>query len=271
MEDPVQLMDAAAAAATRTGRFLREQFRAGLRATTKTYAHDVVTEADRHVESAIRGELLAAAPGSVVVGEEGGRAGDGSGSGVTWSIDPIDGTFNFVRGIPLFCTSVGLSIDGQPAGGCVYDPVHDELFTAAAGRLWHNGAPVPRGTPSQDPPLVLCDIPTAGISADPREDALLRDLLSVCADVRRIGSSALSLAWVAVGRADLAANADVFDWDVAAGRVLVAAAGGGYQDVPGPARYDRPGGFVAWSAGREELAGRVATALAALPALAPTR
>lgn len=259
------LIDVAAQAAVDAGRLIRGKFRGPVTASAKGAAHDVVTEVDRAAEELIRAALLAAAPHATVIGEEDGRgAGPVSGrdDGPVWAVDPIDGTFNFVRGIPFFCVSIGLRIDGCTAGGCVYDPVHDELFTAADGAAFLNGTRVPAQPAGRaQPPLVLCDIPNAGRPPAAAETDLLAALLSAAADVRRLGSSALALAYVAVGRADLAANADVYDWDTAAGRALVTATGGGYLSHPDPLPTTRQGAFVAWAPQHEMLGRAVGDAL----------
>jgi myo-inositol-1(or 4)-monophosphatase len=266
--DSEALISLAARAATEAGRYLAGQFRAGdaARAKAASHRHDVVTQSDAAAEAMIRAALAAGCPGSRVIGEELGAGGE-PGAEVCWYVDPIDGTHNFARGLALFCVSVGVAVGGAMAGGCVYDPVRDELFTAAGGQLRLNGQPVPRRRPAgAGPLLVLTDIPSAGVAADPAEHALLADLLDL-ADLRRIGSSALALAYVAAGRADLAVNADVYAWDIAAGGALVTAAGGGMRTVPTGLRTTRPGGFVAWRPGLASAGGRIARALGEVRAL----
>jgi myo-inositol-1(or 4)-monophosphatase len=255
--DDAALARTAAGAAVLAGRYLRSRFRQPAAARVKGHAHDVVTEADAHAEAIIREALQRALPGTQIVGEEGGRHGRGE---VCWYVDPIDGTYNFLRGIPLFCVSIGACVAGRYVAGCVYDPVHDELFTATGAGLQLNGEPA-RRPDKRDTPLVLCDIPTAGVAPIPEESALLRYLMATAADTRRIGSSALSLAYVAVGRADIAANADVYPWDTAAGRLLVTAAGGTFVDAPPVAPASGPGGFVAWGPGWAEPGRQVAALL----------
>jgi myo-inositol-1(or 4)-monophosphatase len=231
---------AAEGALLRAGAYVREQFHAPPQSRPKSSDHDRVTDADGTAEDMIRGDLLRAHPRSVVVGEERGAVGSGR---LSWYVDPIDGTYNFARGIPLFCLSVGMAVDGVVVGGCVYDPVRDEMFSASEGVLRVNGMPAPRRR--QGPAMLLTDLPVCQPHAM-CELAPLAEALADC-DVRRIGSSALALAWVAAGRADLAANTNVYAWDVAAGRALVTASGGGYTGLPDQElRTDRQGGFVAW-------------------------
>lgn len=210
-------------------------------------AFDQVSSADVEVEAFLRAALLAGAPGSAVVGEELGS----DTAAVTWFVDPIDGTRNFVRGLPLSCISVAAAVDGTLVAGCVLDPFRDELFSAAAGvpfTVQSSGLVI---TPGVSPrPLVLTDIPLPG-SPYTGEMDLLTDLLAL-ADVRRVYSTALSLAWVAAGRADAAANIGVFPWDVAAGAVLVREAGGEFRPVAANAFAAGRGEIVDWLASRVE-------------------
>lgn len=258
------LVRAASEAALRAGRILQRHFRNGVTARAKpgTHDHDVVTVADIEAEAMIKRDLTTTFPGSVVIGEEsGGDEGDGD---IRWYVDPIDGSHNFACGVPLFCVSIGVTVRGIPAGGCVYDPVHDELFTSAGGWSTLNGLPVP-APPARAQPLLLSDLPRPGAMPDPAELTLFAELVTA-ADVRRIGSAALALAYVACGRADAAVTADAFIWDIAAGRTLVTGAGGGFATVGAPSAR-RSGGFVAWRPGHEELGGAVLAGLRRLSVL----
>ncbi|QXJ22373.1 inositol monophosphatase [Actinomadura graeca] len=285
-ESAAALVEAAERAARRAGRRLMEVFGkagdegdgAGARAKAGTHAHDVVTDADAAAEAMIRADLRGAFPGSAVIGEEDGAAGPGD-ADVCWYVDPIDGTHNFLRGLPLFCVSIGVTVRGEPVGGCVYEPARDEMYTASAeghggtgtatgtgnetgtapgGRLLRNGRPVPP-PPPRPVPLVLTDLPRPGHPPEPAELALFADLVAA-ADVRRIGSAALALAYVATGRADMAVTPDAYAWDCAAGRVLVTASGGSFTAVPAPS-VRRPGAFAAWRPGMADLGSAVVGAL----------
>lgn len=206
---------------------------------------DQVSSADLAVETFLRRTLTNAVPGSAVVGEELGS----EHAEVTWYVDPIDGTRNFVRGIPLSCISVAAAVDGSLVAGCVLDPFRDELFTAAdTFTVRSAGLVIP---PSTSPrPIVLTDIPLPG-SPYSGEIELLTDLLAI-ADVRRTFSTALSLAWVAAGRADAAANLGIHPWDVAAGAVLVRAAGGTFREVGANGFVAGRGEIVDWLTARLE-------------------
>ncbi|WP_167974728.1 inositol monophosphatase family protein [Lentzea indica] len=208
---------------------------------------DQVSTADLEIEAFLRQALVNGAPGSAVIGEELGSAS----ARITWYVDPIDGTRNFVRGIPLACISVAAAVDGSLVAGCVLDPFRDELFTAACDvpfTVRSTGLVIPPATSPR--PLVLTDIPLPG-SLYRGEVELLAELLAV-ADVRRVYSTALSLAWVAAGRADAAANLGIHPWDVAAGAVLVREAGGEFVDVGSNGFVAGRGEIVPWLVERLE-------------------
>jgi myo-inositol-1(or 4)-monophosphatase len=185
-------------------------------------AYQEVTDADIAVERYLTERLRAAVTGSSVVGEELPPIRDGA---VTWYVDPIDGTNNFSRGLPLACVSVGVTVGRDLVGGCVYDPYRDELFAGGPGmrlRVESDWPSRPRRPGAH--PVVLTDLPRPGADRPDEADLFLRLLRR--ADVRRIGASALALAWVAAGRADAACNLAVHSWDLAAGAGLVRARGG---------------------------------------------
>jgi myo-inositol-1(or 4)-monophosphatase len=231
---PGDLLDLAAQSCVEAAELLR-----GVRVDVELKGEfDQVSTADLEVETFLRKFLVTGAPGSAVVGEELGSAS----ARITWYVDPIDGTRNFVRGLPLSCISVAAAVDGTLVAGCVLDPFRDELFTAAVDVPFAVRSTGLTITPGAGPrPLVLTDIPLPG-SPYRGEMDLLGDLLTV-ADVRRVYSTALSLAWVAAGRADAAANLGIHPWDVAAGAVLVRASGGRFHEIG-------PDGFAA---GRGEI------------------
>jgi myo-inositol-1(or 4)-monophosphatase len=210
-------------------------------------AFDQVSSADLEIEAFLRRVLVAAVPSSAVIGEELGSAR----APITWYVDPIDGTRNFVRGLPLSCISVAAAVDGELVAGCVLDPFRDELFTAAVDvpfTVRSTGLVIPPGTSPR--PLVLTDIPLPG-SPHRGEMDLLGKLMEV-ADVRRVYSTALSLAWVAAGRADAAANLGIHPWDVAAGAVLVRSSGGEFREIGSTGFAAGRGEIVSWLADRLE-------------------
>ncbi|MBL1068695.1 inositol monophosphatase family protein [Streptomyces sp. 7-21] len=241
---------------------LRRRAAEGTRARAKS-DYERVSDADVEAEALLRTALRAAVPGSGVVGEElpedPVQAGPGApGPAVTWYVDPLDGTHNFLRGLPFACVSVGVAVDGRLVGGCVHDIFRDESFTGGDGvplRVEGAAGPVAGAAPP-DPaqaPLVLTDVPMPGRDG-PAEARFFADLVSR-AEPRRLYCTALSLAWVAAGRADLACNLPIRPWDVAGGAALVRAAGGRCVPVGGPEVTHAPG-FVAVRAEAGEQAER---------------
>lgn len=188
---------------------------------------DVVSEADRACEALIVRELSRRFPDDGFLGEEGGLAKTGE---LTWVIDPIDGTANFVRGIPFWCVSIGLVSAGRAVVGLVYDPVADELFSASeSAGATRNGVPI---TVSGETRIDRARI-GVGFSyrrpVAPHTDAI-RSLLEAKCEYLRLGSGALAMAYVADGRFDGYWERHINSWDVAAGLALVTAAGGWTSD-----------------------------------------
>lgn len=185
--------------------------------------HDVVTEADREVERFIRAGLAKGFPDDVIVGEEEGGGGSGD---LVWLIDPIDGTANYARGIPHYCVSIGLVQGTQPILGAIYDPSFDELYAAAPGKgAWLNDRPMRVSEVNRmDAATVECGWSTRR----PSEEylALVTRLFEAGAQVKRSGSGALGLAYVAAGRHEAYAEMHINAWDCAAGIAIVREAGG---------------------------------------------
>ena len=192
---------------------------------------DPVTAADRAAEAAMVAMIEADRPQDGLLGEEG-----SSRSGArTWVLDPIDGTVNFLHGIPHVAVSVGLVDEEGPLIGVILDVFKDELFTARRGDGAHmNGTPI---SVSSTGDLVSCLVAT-GFPYDRQERAeeygrSVAAALATCQGVRRAGSAALDLAWVATGRLDAYWEFRIEAWDMAAGVVLVREAGGIVTDVRG--------------------------------------
>ena len=187
---------------------------------TKSTPTDPVTEADVAAEEAIRRVISERRPDDSVVGEEGDeRAGS---SGLRWIVDPLDGTVNYIYGNPLWCVSVAC----YGHAGVVYDPVGDECFTATAGGPPElNDAGV---APTMVTDLDRCLVATGfGYDAEVRrgQAETVAKLLPLVRDIRRGGSAALDLAWLAAGRCDAYFERGVKEWNVAAGRIICQAAG----------------------------------------------
>ena len=194
---------------------------------------DPVTPFDHAAEDAIRSLLAAERPNDAILGEEGG--GGGWDTGRVWIVDPLDGTVNFVHGIPQVAVSVALWEDGQPVVGVVHDAIHGEAFTAVAGR----GAKVDGSTieVSKEDDLGQGLVAT-GFPYDRRLRAVelaevLGRVLAEVQGIRRIGSAALDLCWVAAGRYEAYWEYRLQPWDTAAGQLIVEEAGGRVTDLAG--------------------------------------
>lgn len=244
MTDSLDLRLAAAGAITReAGQLARAYFlrRESLEIESKGQ-QDLVSIADRAVEDLIRAHLTRLFPSDDIIGEEGGYADDRGGERV-WVIDPIDGTSNFLRGLPYWCVAVAYLVGGRTELAVTYDPVHDELFTARRGQgTQRNGQPVQvsgRTDPGQSA------IGSAYSFKASLEGYLVQveRIMRGGSDLRRLGSSALLLCHTADGRIDGAAILLCYAWDVIGGLLLVQEAGGVASDfladagltVPGPA------------------------------------
>lgn len=211
----------------------------------KSSATDPVSAADAAAERAIVETLLAALPDDGILGEEGQDPRD-SRSGRTWVIDPLDGTVNFLYGWPLWCVSVAcVDADGSIAGAIV-NPASGEVFHAARGQgAWLGDRPLHVRDVDDPAHGLVC----TGFSYDRavRIDWGLEvvGLLGRFRDLRRAGSAALDLAWVAAGRADAYVEFSLHPWDVAAGRLLVVEAGGVVTELDRDLGGQRRPGLVA--------------------------
>jgi myo-inositol-1(or 4)-monophosphatase len=242
---PGPLRALAEQAARAAGGLLRERFEAGgERATgSKSTPTDLVSEADLAAERAIRDVIAAHRPDDAILGEEGGETQEGA--GLRWIVDPLDGTVNFLFGVPQWCVSVAVHDDDGGLVGVVFDPLRGELFAGerGAGPPTLNGVQVrASGREQLDSALVA-----TGFAYDSAVRAaqahVLAGLLPRVRDVRRMGSAALDLAWTAAGRYDAFYERGVHIWDTAAGTVLCGAAG--LEVRPLEARDGMPEGIVA--------------------------
>ena len=197
---------------------------------------DYASEVDGLAEKEIIKEFRRATPDYAILGEESGTIGSsGNSRQPTWVIDPLDGTSNYLHGIPHFCVSIALVENGEPTHGVIFDPLRNDLFTASRGsgatlnerkirvseRKDLGGAMVITGFPPRERARSTAQLKCV--------DAVLLD----AEDIRRTGSAALDLAYVACGRADAYFEAGVKPWDIAAGVLLVREAGGKVTDFRG--------------------------------------
>ncbi len=230
----------AAAIAEEAGARLREFFARGVETEYKGDV-DIVTVADRTVEALIRGRLAEAFPEHGVYGEEGTR--ERMEGEFRWYVDPLDGTTNFAHGFPQFCVSLGLEqrpaeiesgADGSLVAAVIYDPMRDELFTAERGRgAWLNGKAMRVSrTPELAESLVATGFPSRKRHDNPNIH-FYHEFTMRSHGVRRAGSAALDLAFVACGRLEAFWEFNLNPWDTAAGALLVEEAGGRMSDFAG--------------------------------------
>jgi myo-inositol-1(or 4)-monophosphatase len=239
-----ELRALAEAVAREAGALLRGSFDGPeLRVSSKSTPTDLVSEADHSAERLIRERLAAARPGDGVLGEEGGdHAGT---SGIHWVVDPLDGTINFLFGVPQWAVSIACQDGDGVLAGVVYDPLRDELFSAERdGEATLDGAPI---APSTRADLATALVGTGfGYDAEVRraQAAVVARLLPDVRDIRRFGSAAIDLAWTACGRLDAYYEHGLNLWDVAAGRLICERAGLEVHDLP-PVGPSAPGVLVA--------------------------
>ncbi len=244
-----EALDLAVTAAREAGALLLERFggpATGIEA--KSTRTDLVSDADRDAERIILSRIRTAHPDDRIIAEESGTLGDPSGTrGLTWHVDPLDGTVNFLWGIPTWCVSIHAADASGDLVAVVHDPCRDETFTATPGDARVDGTSLTMA-PSAD----LAD---ALIATGFAYDAAVRDIqaqvltgvLPRVRDIRRAGSAALDLAWLAAGRVDAYYERGPKVWDWAAGGMLVREAGGelGHLDagdaVPEGIIAGRPG------------------------------
>jgi len=233
-DDPLGLLAIAEEAARRAGELVRASGPGRIAVeATKSSPTDVVTAADRAAEELLRAMLAQRRPEDGVLGEEEGWV--AGTSGLTWVVDPIDGTVNYLYGIPAFAVSVAV-VSGRPdvvggwetVAGCVYDVPLGQAFTAARGRgAWLDGRPLsraPREVPALDQALVATGF---GYRSERRraQARVLLHLLPRVRDVRRVGCSALDLCGVAAGRYDAYFERGLHTWDFAAAYLVATESG----------------------------------------------
>lgn len=234
-----ELLSIARAIALEAAAHVREARRGVVEiADRKSSSVDVVTQVDRDAEALIRGRLSELRPADGFFGEE---SGGGSGtSGLTWVVDPIDGTVNFLYGIPHYAVSIAV-VEGEAdpqrwstLAGVVVNPANDELFTATAG----GGAQLGERSLQVNPPAELSQALVAtgfAYSAETRAEqgAAVARLLSRVRDIRRMGTASLDLCAVASGRVDAYFERTLSPWDHAAGALIATEAGAVVTGVPG--------------------------------------
>jgi myo-inositol-1(or 4)-monophosphatase len=190
--------------------------------------NDFVTEVDHASEAAIIDTLLAAYPGHGILAEESGSQRGAKDSDHVWIIDPLDGTTNFIHGFPVYCVSIALAVRGRVEQAVVYDPTRNDLFTSTRGRgtfMNERRIRVSKRTRLNEC-LISTGFPFRAGDNFKQYLAILDDLMPRAAGLRRPGSAALDLAYVAAGFCDAFFETGLSIWDIAAGSLLVTEAGG---------------------------------------------
>lgn len=230
-EDPLELRDAAIAFAREAGAVVRAGY-GTIHAPERKGRIDLVTEYDRRSERLLLARIAARFPGHAVLAEE---SGTHAGSRVRWLIDPLDGTTNFAHNYPFFAVSIGVEVEGELAAGAVYDPVRDEMFAAArgAGAALNGEAIRVSATSRIEDALLVTGFPYDVRERPERVLPAFEAFLARAQGIRRDGSAALNLCYVAMGRFDGFWEAALSPWDTAAGTLLVREAGGRVTDYAG--------------------------------------
>lgn len=246
------LMNVMTAAAIKAGKSLKRDF-AEVAALTisRKGPGDFVSEADKRGEKILFEELSRARPGYGFLMEESGMV-EGNDKTHRFIIDPLDGTTNFLHGIPHFAISIGLEREGELVAGLVYNPANEEMFVAEKGAGAFAAGPSQRDNyrlrasarESLGEAVLACGIPHAGRSDPALFFHELANVMPRCAGVRRMGSAALDLAYVAAGRFDGFWERNLSPWDIAAGIVLVREAGG-YASAMDGSKPDDAGSILA--------------------------
>ncbi|HET6209911.1 MAG TPA: inositol monophosphatase family protein [Jatrophihabitans sp.] len=214
---------------------------AGLSVASKSSPTDLVTDADHAVEELLRAELARHRPGDAILGEEGGVSGGAADLGnqpVRWLLDPIDGTVNYLLGLPQYAVSIAAQLHGRTVAGCVLNPVSGDLFQASLGGGAFLGER--RLTGPRRVPLAEAVVAT-GFGYDPalraRQGVVVGRLLARVGNLRRLGSAALDLCALAAGWVDCYYEGPLGEWDYAAGLLIAEEAG-----VRASGLYGRPAG-----------------------------
>jgi len=253
---------------------LERHFRSGgLEIETKA-AHDFVTQADRGSERAIVEVLRGYFPTHRVLGEEGGDHAVGLAGQTQWVIDPLDGTTNFIQGLPIFAVSIGCRKDGVLLAGAIFDPLGENWFLAerGSGAFWNDRRTRVSARESLDGAFLATGYPFRARAALDTYLAVFRAVFLRARAVRRCGSAALDLAYVAAGVYDGFFEFRLAPWDLAAGCLMIEEAGGELYDLDGGGSFFQAGNLLAGAPGVARDLRKVAGGLASerlLDQLAP--
>jgi myo-inositol-1(or 4)-monophosphatase len=233
---------------TRAGAIQRARFGSAVRVDKKGTI-DLVTEVDVEVERMCRALIAERFPDHDILAEEMGGAG-GAGRSHRWVFDPLDGTTNFAHGVPIFCSALALEVDGEAVVGAVFDPNRQELFTAERGvGAWCNGTPLRvSSTATLIDALLVTGFPYDVHATLDDVIGLFSAFVAKARAIRRLGSAAIDLSWVAAGRMDAFWEERLQPWDTRAGALLVQEAGGRISGLDGRP-WDPAGGHLLASNG----------------------
>jgi myo-inositol-1(or 4)-monophosphatase len=241
------MLNTAVKAARRAGNIINRATRnLDVLAVREKAANDFVSEVDREAEHVIISTLHEAYPGHAILAEESGASGV---SEYQWVIDPLDGTTNFLHGFPQYCVSIALEHRGIVTQAVIYDPGRNDLFTASRGRgafLNETRIRVSKRAHLKSS-LIGTGFPFKELAHLETYMAMLRDVMKGSAGVRRAGSAALDLAFVAAGRLDAFWEIGLSRWDMAAGSLLITEAGGLVSNLEGNEGWMETGNIVAGS------------------------
>ena len=238
-------MNIAIKAARRAGAIINRATQdLGRLTVTKKGPADFVSEVDRSAEEAIISVLREAYPDHSFLGEEGGAIGE---SEFQWIIDPLDGTTNFLHGFPMYCTSSGVAHKGVITQGVIYDPIRNDLFTATrgSGAYLNDRRLRVSSLLKMEDALIGSGFPYSSMAHQERYMRMLAEVMRKSAGIRRPGSAALDLAYVAAGRYDGFWELGLKPWDMAAGTLLIQEAGGLVSDLEGNNQFLETGSVVA--------------------------
>jgi len=257
-----ELLETAIAAARAGAAVLTRYFRRDGLQVSRKGQNDFVTEADKESEAAVLAEIRQRFPDHRILAEEGSAADLNQGSETEWLVDPLDGTTNFLQGLPVWCVSVACRRAGRIVAGVVLDPEGDNLFTALRGHgaTW-NGQPMSTTRhPGLDGAFLATGYPFRALSTLDVYLDIFRDVFRRSKAIRRCGAAALDLAYTAAGVYDGFFEFRLSPWDIGAGILLIEEAGGAVTDLDGGAGYFRGGNVVAGGRGvQRELWGVVAS------------
>ena len=234
MDETAEVLQLAERLARDAGRIQRERYETDIQIRTKSASIDLVTEVDHACEAMIVETLGRERPDDAILAEEGGGT-DHEGATWRWVIDPLDGTTNYAHGYPRFCVSIGVEREGVRTVGVVYDPLLDECYQAVRGegaRL--NGRPIRVSDESELGRALVATGFAYDVRKSPQDNLdHFAQMVKTARAIRRDGSAALNLCYVAAGRFDGFWELKLHAWDVAAGLLIVEEAGGRVSDLSG--------------------------------------